>query len=252
MKSEYHKWWSPNLGQDMELKIYGYYGKPMIVFPAQGGRFYEYEDFKMIDAIAGYIEAGKVKIITVDSLDNQSWANWSASPADRARRHEDYDRYITQEVVPLIRQHCGDRNIKTISTGCSMGAYHSVNFFFRHPDVFDTVIALSGLYRLDMFIGDYMDQNVYFNTPLAYLLDQNDPWYLDQYRQSKIIICVGQGAWEDAMIADTFTLKRILDAKGIPHWIDMWGQDVNHDWPWWRKMMPYFLESLNLTGYSGV
>ena len=246
MNIEYHKWWSPNLGHDMELKVYGYYGKPLLVFPAQGGRFYEYEDFKMIEAISGFIEGGKVKVFTVDSLDNQSWANWAAHPSDRARRHEDYDRYITQEVTPFIRQNCGDYDLKMITTGCSMGAYHSANFFFRHPDIFDTVIAISGLFQLRMFVGEYMDDLVYFNSPLYYLPDLNDPWFLDQYRRSNIIVCVGQGAWEDAMLADAYELKRILDEKQIPAWIDFWGYDVNHDWPWWRKMMPYFLEKLEL------
>ena len=252
MKTEYLKWWSPNLGQVMELKIYGYYGKPVIVFPAQGGRFYEYEDFKMVEAVQGFIDAGKIKLFTVDSIDNQSWANQHAHPADRGRRHEDYDRYITREVVPLVHQHCGSDSIKCITTGCSMGAYHSANFFFRHPDIFDTVISLSGLYHLRDFVGDYMDENVYFNSPLAYLPGLQDPWYLDQYRQCQIIICAGQGAWEDAMLADTRALKDILDSKGIPSWIDICGYDVNHDWPWWRKMMPYYLNHLNLPGWSGA
>jgi esterase/lipase superfamily enzyme len=234
----------------MELKVYGYYGKPVIVFPAQGGRFYEYEDFKMIEAVAKFIEEGKIKVFTVDSLDNQSWANQGAHPADRARRHEDYDRYISEEVIPFARQKCGNTEQKFLATGCSMGAYHAANFFFRHPDIFDAVIAISGLYQLGMFVGDYMDDNVYFNSPLAYLPDLNDPWYIEQYKKSDIIICCGQGAWEDAMLADTRALKYILEEKGIPAWIDIWGHDVNHDWPWWRKMMPYFLEQLNLPGYT--
>lgn len=228
------------------MKVYGHFGKPILVFPAQGGRFYEYEDFKMIEAISGFIEDGKVKVFTVDSLDSQSWANWNAHPVDRARRHEDYDRYITQEVVPFIRQHCEGLESGVISTGVSMGAYHAANFFFRHPDVFDTVIALSGLFQLRMFVGDFVDDNVYFNCPLYYLPDLNDPWYLDKYRRSKIIVCVGQGAWEDAMLVDAYELKRILESKQIPAWIDIWGSDVNHDWPWWRKMMPYYLSKLEL------
>jgi esterase/lipase superfamily enzyme len=246
MNIEYHQWWSTNLGQNMEMKVYGHYGKPILVFPAQGGRFFEYEDFKMIDAVAGFIDGGKVKVFTVDSIDNQSWANWSAHPADRARRHEDYDRYIIHEVAPFIHHHCAGSPQKIISTGCSMGAYHAANFFFRHPDVFDTMISLSGLFHLQMFTGDYSDDNVYFNSPLQYLPGLTDPWFLDQYRQSNIIVGVGQGAWEDAMLADAYALKRILEEKGIPHWIDIWGYDVNHDWPWWRKMMPYFLSNLNL------
>lgn len=246
MQVEYHRWWSPSLGQDMELKVYGHYGKPVLVFPAQSGRFFDYENFGMVEAVHGSIDGGKVKLFTVDSVDAQSWANWDAHPADRARRHEDYDRYIVQEVAPFIRQNCGDYGGKFITTGCSMGAYHAANFFFRHPDVFDGTIALSGLYQLRMFVGDYMDDLVYFNSPLSYLPNLNDPWYLDQYRQSDIIVCCGQGAWEDAMLEDTRRLGSILEAIGVPAWIDIWGSDVNHDWPWWRKMMPYFLEKLGL------
>jgi esterase/lipase superfamily enzyme len=97
-----------------------------------------------------------------------------------------------------------------------------------------------------MFTGDYVDDNVYYNSPLQYLPGLTDPWFLDQYRRSHIIVGVGQGAWEDAMLADAHALKRILEDKGVPHWIDIWGTDVNHDWPWWRKMMPYFLSHLSL------
>jgi esterase/lipase superfamily enzyme len=228
----------------MELKVYGYYGKPVLVFPAQGGKFYEFEDFGMVDACGSLIEDGRIKFFTIDSIDSQSWANSSAHPADRARRHQDYDAYVTDEVIPFIRQHCQDLQVKTLSTGVSMGGYHSANFFFRHPDLFDMLVAMSGLYRLKHFIGDYMGDAVYFNTPLAYLPNLDDPWYLDQYRQSKIVICSGQGAWEEEMLHDTLEIKRILESKNIPAWIDIWGYDVNHDWPWWRKMLPYFLDRI--------
>jgi esterase/lipase superfamily enzyme len=243
MNIEYHRWWSDHMRQDMELKIYGHAGKPVLVFPCQSGRFFEYEDFGMVGVCQPLIDAGKITLITVDSIDSQSWANWSAHPADRARRHNDYDQYIVHEVAPFI-QGLESRNQKMLVTGCSMGAYHAANFFFRHPDLFDAVIAISGLYNLSMFIGDYNDDNIYFNNPLAYLPNLQDPWYLDQYKQSQIIFCVGQGAWEDAMLADTLAIKNVLEMKEIPCWIDIWGYDVNHDWPWWRIMMPYFLEKL--------
>jgi len=246
MHTEYHKWWSPHLSQEMELKVYGDYGKPILVFPSQGGRFFEYEDFQMVHAIKDYIDDGKLKLFTIDSIDNQSWANFSTHPADRARRHEDYDRYVVHEVVPFIRNHCNQPDHKIISTGCSMGAYHSSNFYFRHPDIFDSLIALSGPLSLSLFIGDYMDETVYFNSPLAYLPHLNDPWFLNLYRQGTIIICTGQGAWEEPMIADARVVDQILTDKKIPHWVDFWGYDVNHDWPWWRKMMPYYMEKLNL------
>ncbi len=241
MEIEYHKWFSHNLNQEMELKVYGQAGKPLLIFPPQSGRFFDYENFGMIRAIQQWIDEGQVKVFTVDSIDSQSWTNYDAHPADRARRHEDYDRYIIEEVMPFIRTHGGGFEGKSMISGASMGAYHACNFFFRHPDFFDGVIALSGIYRLNMFIGDYMDDLVYFNSPLAYLPGNQDEWYLSQYRQSHIIVCVGQGAWEDEMIHDTHELQRILEEKGIPFWIDYWGTDVNHDWPWWQKQLPYFL-----------
>jgi esterase/lipase superfamily enzyme len=241
---EYHKWWSEALNQEMELKVYGQAGKPAVVFPAQGGRFFEFEDFGMVQSVQELIEAGRLRLFTVDSIDSQTWANWNAHPADRARRHEDYDRYVVQEVLPFARKLCGDPDQRFISTGCSMGAYHAANFFFRHPDQFDGVIALSGLYQLGMFVGDYIDENVYFNSPIAYLSNLSDQWYIDRYHQSQIIICCGQGAWEEPMLADTLALKKILEDKSIPAWIDIWGLDVNHDWPWWRKMAPFFFDKV--------
>jgi esterase/lipase superfamily enzyme len=249
MQIEYQRWWSPHLGQDMELKVYGYYGKPVLVFPAQGGRFYEFEDFGMVSAVSRFIEAGQIKLFTVDSLDQQSWANTGAHPADRARRHEDYDRYITCEVVPFMIQHCGGGEQKFLTTGCSMGGYHAANFFFRHPDIFDSMISLSGLFQLRLFVGDYMDENVYLNSPLDYLRNLSDPWYLERYRQSRIVVCAGQGAWEESMLADAYELKRVLEEKGVSYWTDIWGHDVNHDWPWWRKMLPHVLANLQLPAF---
>ena len=103
MNVEYHRWWSRNLGQAMELKVYGHAGKPVVVFPCQGGRFHEYEDFGMVDACRPFIDAGAVTLFTLDSVDRQSWLNEAAPPADRARRHNDYDRYVVSEAVPFIR-----------------------------------------------------------------------------------------------------------------------------------------------------
>jgi esterase/lipase superfamily enzyme len=245
MKIEYHKWWSQVLSQDMELKVYGHSGKPVIVFPTQGGRFYQFEDFGMVGACSKFIGEGKIQLITVDSIDEQSWANWDAHPAQRARRHNEYDCYFIDEVVPFVQDQC-QTSSKFMATGCSMGGYHAANFFFRHPEVFDVIISLSGIFRLNMFIGDYMDENVYFNSPLAYLPNLDDQYYLDQYRASQIIICAGRGAWENEMIADAEALGQVLEQKNIPCWIDLWGDNVNHDWPWWRMQLPYFLDRLNL------
>jgi esterase/lipase superfamily enzyme len=243
MKVEYRKLTSPILGQDMEFKIYGSEGKPAVIFPSSGGRFYEFEDFGLVEACAPFITEGKLQIFTVDSLDHQTWLAKDRSPAEGARRHNDYDRHIVEEMVPWIREQTA-WNDGLLASGCSMGAYHSANFFFRHPDIFDSLIALSGVYDAGSFFGGYMDENVYFNSPLAFLPNLADPWYLDRYRRAKLIFCVGQGAWEESMLTDTRALQGVLEAKKIPAWFDYWGHDVSHDWPWWRRQLSYFLSHL--------
>lgn len=248
MQVEYHEFYSFRLNRMMEFKSYGHTGKPIMVFPSSGGRFFEYEDFGMIDVCAPFIESGLVRIYTPDSIDNETWFNEAAWLGDRARRHNAYDSYIIEELVPFIRAHSGYKG-SMIATGCSMGAYHSANFFFRHPDVFDTVIALSGIYDARFFVGENLgDPDVYLNSPVDYLANLEDYRYLEAYRRGNIIICTGQGDWEADSLRDTRALENVLNAKGIPAWVDYWGHDVNHDWPWWRVQMPYFLGKLHEQG----
>lgn len=218
----------------------------MLVFPTQEGRFFEFEDFGMIEVCRPSIEAGKLRIFTIDSVDAQSWTHPHLSVPARLDRYEAYERYVLQEVVPFIREECGPAHPHLISTGCSMGGYHAANFFFRNPQVFDALLAISGVYDLQLFIGNYMDERVYFHTPLAFLPNLTDPEILALYRRSQIIVSVGQGAWEDPMLDNTRRLKAILEAKQVPCWVDFWGYDVNHDWPWWRKKMNYFLMHLKI------
>jgi esterase/lipase superfamily enzyme len=240
MHVEHHKWFSQNLGWDMEVRVYGRGGQPVLVFPSQGGKVGDFEGFGMVEACAGLLDGQRVRLIAVDGNDWNSWINHAVFPAERARRHLDYDRYVVEEVFPFVVAHTGRNTCWT--TGCSMGAFHAANFFFRRPDLFDGVIGLSGLYQTRGFVGDFCDDNVYFNTPLRYLGGLEDPWYLDRFRTSTISFLVGQGAYEDECLRDTQALERILAAKGVPAWFDYWGHDVNHDWPWWRKMLPYALE----------
>ena len=99
MNREYHKWYSPSLGRDMELLLYGHGGAPMLVFPTSMGRFFEYEDRGMIGAISGRFDQGHVQAFCPDSVDTESWYNKGAHPADRVRRHMAYEAYILNEVV---------------------------------------------------------------------------------------------------------------------------------------------------------
>ena len=247
MQIEHHKWFSQHLNRDMELKVYGHYGQPVLVLPCSQGNFYDYENFGMINAISHHIDAGKVKIYTIDSIDHESWYNHSILSGDRSARQEDYNKYVYHEVIPFVRQNCMDDSIRVITNGASMGAYHAVNLFLRYPDVFCGTIALSGLYRLnhaEFQINDGDMPFVYFNSPISYLPGMNDDWYLNWYQQSFSRIYVGQGAFEEAAVDDTRQLQHLFHEKGIPANFDYWGHDVNHDWPWWFKMMDHALAGM--------
>ena len=245
MKTEYFSKTSSCLDRMMEFKVYGHQGKPVLVFPTSRGRFYQYEDFGMIDSIAGFIENGLIQVWTCDSIDGETFLSENGHPADRIRQHENYFNYITRELIPFIKEQSKAGNNgteqKLMVTGCSLGAYHSANIFFRFPWHFDSLIALSGLYSTEYFFGSFMDQAVYFNSPIHYLANLSDEEYLNKFRQSEIYICCGKGNFEERMLADALRMQEILSSKNVNAWIDIWGTDVNHDWDWWRKQIRYFL-----------
>ena len=157
-----------------------------------------------------------------------------------------YEHYVIEEAIPFIKHKTGWFD-PMMTTGCSMGAYHAVNFFLQHPDVFNKVIALSGVYDARFFVGDCLDDEaIYQNSPADYIWNQNDGWFIDHYRNADIIVCTGLGAWEQDGLPSFYTLKEAFEHKNIPAWFAEWGYDVSHDWIWWRKQMPYFLSQLNL------
>ncbi len=245
MHTEYHKWYSERLERDMELKVYGHYGKPLLIIPTQGGRYHESEDYGIIGVLEPYINGGKIKVIAPGSIDYDAWAHPSADVNHRAYWGSQYEGYITSEVVPFIRNNCNNQDIRIAITGFSMGAFHAANFFFKHPFVYDTLIAISGMYDLKPLLGEFSDDAIYFNSPLFYLRNLEDHTILEQLRQNRIIIATGQGRWEEDAIADTHEMKAVLEQKSIPAWIDFWGHDVDHDWIWWRKMLPHYIEKID-------
>jgi esterase/lipase superfamily enzyme len=240
MRRDTRLWFSSALGHDMEVRLYGHAGQALIAFPSQDGRAGDWEGFGMVDAVADLLDVGRLLVVAVDGIDWQSWTNRAAPVGDRARRHEDYHRYVVEEVVPFARGEAGRDSVW--ATGCSMGAFHAANVFFRRPDLFDGLIAMSGLYQPRLFVGDYSDDSVYFNSPLYYLPNLDDEWHLERYRRSRIVFCVGQGAWEDESIEDMRRMQAILEAKGVAATFDYWGEDVEHHWYWWQKMLRHHLQ----------
>lgn len=245
MKTGYFKEYSRCLNRDMEFKVFGHAGKPVLVFPSFNGRFFQYEDCGMVDACASFIESGQIMLFCADSIDGETWGG-AGEPKERIRKQEDYFRYITKELMPRVKELSAEANdskvIKPMLTGCSMGAYHAANVFFRLPDLIDSLICLSGVYHAGAFFGTYRDEFVLRNSPLDCLPALGDPAHLNHLRAARLVFCAGKGAYDETMLRDTLAMEKVLNDKKIPAWVDIWGNDVTHDWSWWRLQIAYFMK----------
>ena len=189
MKREYHKWFSPALGREMEMLVFGHAGLPALVFPTSCGRFFEFEDRGMIHAVEDKLEHGRLQLFCVDSVDSESWYNRAVPPRWRIARHVQYEQYIMQEVLPFLRQK--NRSPQLAAIGCSFGGYHALNIALRHPDVFTAMLSMGGAFDTSSFLSGYYDDDCYFNIPMHYLPNISDPWYLHRYRHNTYILATG-------------------------------------------------------------
>jgi esterase/lipase superfamily enzyme len=236
-------WFSPNLNIEMPLVAYGHAGQPLLMFPTAAADYLEYERFHLVEAIRPHIERGLIRAYSINSVNRFSLLNEQMSPNLKAQLLTQFDRYVVDEVLPLIRRDTGQKDVRPLTTGASLGAFLAANAYFKHPDLFRGVIAISGSYDVRSYLHGFYDDNVYFNNPADYLPNLNDDHYLPLLRKADaIFILSGQGAYEAP--ERSRALADILSRKGIPHTLDLWGTDVNHDWPWWRKMLPYTLDRI--------
>lgn len=238
-------WTSPRLGMQMPIVTYGHAGRPLLLFPTAAADFLENERFFLIKSIEPAIAAGRVRVFSIDSINRLAWMDRSLPVQEQARRQMLYAQYIEQEVVPYIRHACGAGDVRIAVAGASFGAFHAANMLCRRPDLFDGLIAMSGFYDLGPdYLGDFIDDNAYFNNPTSFLpgLDGRSLELLQ--RACRIVVVTGQGQWEAPGASRRFSA--LLGSKGIAHQLDMWGHDVNHDWPWWRKMLPHHLSTIGI------
>jgi esterase/lipase superfamily enzyme len=228
-------WYSHRLGRDMRVVVYGHWGPPLLAFPTSGGDEWEYERQDVIATLSGFIDAGRVKVFSVNTNHGDSFGNAGAHPRHRSWMQACYDDYIVSEVVPFVRSHCrtGDAPIWTF--GASLGAYHAANSLLKHPDVFKRCFALSGVYDMRRFMGGDYDDNFYFNNPVDYMANLSDPAALHELASCDIHLATGTGPWEKP--EEAYRLSHILSARGVRHHLDDWGPQGGHDWPYWRHMI---------------
>ena len=224
------------------LIAYGHWGRPLLVFPSQQGNRWDWEERGMIDAIAGEIDGGRVKVYCVDSYDSWSWHDEALPLEERARRHGFYEEWITGAVAPLVHGELGGFG-EILVTGCSFGAYHAANFALKRADLFPLAICMSGVYDVSVVGWGERGDAIYFNNPLdyvAHLGGDHLEWL--RGRVSLVVVC-GQGQWEDTTgaLESTRRFAALLAEKAIRHELDLWGHDVPHDWPSWRRQIAHHL-----------
>lgn len=233
-------WHSPRLGLDMPIVRYGSWGHALLIFPTAQADYLENERFLLIRALEPLIFAGRVTVFSIDSINRHAWMNREVHPLEAARRQSLYSAYVEEEVVPHIRLALRDDRARIGVTGASFGAFHAANQFFRRPDLFDALVAMSGFYDLvpDYARGFWSD-DFYFNNPMSYVPNLRDEGTLDLIRRSQIHIVTGQGAHEAPEASRRFST--MLWDHGIWNNLDVWGHDMPHDWPTWREMLPYYV-----------
>jgi esterase/lipase superfamily enzyme len=234
-------WFSPALQKEMPIVSYGHHGFALLLIPTAAADYLEYERFQLIDALSPFINSGKLKVFSIDSMNKESWMNNEMWPPHKAIRHNQFNQYVFDEVIPFIRTNTSNET-HIYTCGASFGALHSMNLFLKRPDIINGAISMSGVYDLTEYTKGYWDEQVYYNSPIHYIPNLNDHWYLEKIRASHHIhIYTGSGNYEDPEANKKFS--QVLWNKGIWNDLDIWGADIIHDWSTWRKMLPYIIQS---------
>jgi esterase/lipase superfamily enzyme len=238
---QYHKWFSWRLNREMELLVFGHGGARVIIFPTRQGRFFDYENWGLVDALSSPIESGSIQLYCVDSLDSESLCCHDTPPQNRLSRHKQFEQYILEEVIPFTAS--VNSHPELVAHGCSIGAYHAVNISFRNPGLFRRVVALSGRYDLtrqagsfpDLFGGHY-DSDIYFHTPNHFVPNLSEPSLLEKLRSMRISLAVGES---DPFAESNRRLSSALWEKGVWHSLDFQDGEA-HRARYWRQMVPRY------------
>lgn len=236
------RWYSPRVQRDVGVVRWGHYGRPVLLFSTAGGDAEEAERFLMVEALAGLLEAGRIKLYACDSVAGRAWTGREGSPLERARLQNGFDSFVYEELVPAIRRDCAGWEGDIVVAGASIGAFNAVAALCRHPDVFQRAVGMSGTYDLSVWLDGAWSDDFYYSSPLHFLPGLEDVDLLESLRRCFVILATGEGRWEAP--DESWRLAAVLGEKGIPNRVDSWGPAFDHDWPTWRMMLPRYLEEI--------
>ncbi len=242
MSRETSSWYSDRVGQEVHFIRWGEIGTPVLFFPTAAADYEEVERFLMVDALAPLLEAGRIKLYSVDSIAGHSWLTHDNSFAGGAAIQNGFDEFIYRELVPAIRTDCHDDEIEIVVTGPSIGAFNALAAICRHPDVFRAAICMSGTYDVSRFLEGHETPEYHACSPLHFIPHLPDGEHLDRLRERFVLLTHGQGRWEDP--EESWRTADVLGARGIPNRVSAWDPEWDHDWVTWREMLPMYLDEL--------
>ncbi|HEV8202289.1 MAG TPA: alpha/beta hydrolase-fold protein [Candidatus Polarisedimenticolia bacterium] len=236
MHREEHGWTSAALGRPMRLLWYGHAGRPILAFPTSMGHAGQNEDLGLIGGLGDKIGRGEVQFCCVDAIDEETWYNRTIPVVDRVRRHDLYDRFLAQEVIPFVRDKAQREDV--VAYGASFGGYHAANFALRHPEMISRLIAFSGVFDVHRFLDGFWDDLCYFHCPSAYVANFPSEWVARVNRMG-IVLATGE---HDHLANETRSFSDLLRRKGIAVHAELWPGVFGHDWHFWidnlRRFVP--------------
>lgn len=245
MLREYLEIDAPGLPHAGALLRFGHAGRPVLAFPTELGRAWEWEDNGMVAAIAPLIDSGCVTVWCVDAFDAFTWSERVVESEERARRYRRYEDWLVQGVVPQVHARTGG---DLVAVGASLGAYHALQLAFTRADIASRVLTLSGNFDPAQWHawGNH-GEHMHWTNPTQYL-DSFSEDHLGWLRSRLFVqMVVGQGDWEtwpSGALPSTRHMASRLAAHGIPHELDVWGHDVSHHWYWWQRQLAHHLPGL--------
>lgn len=243
MNAQHHLLDSPDLGRRAHVWTFGVTGQPLVVFPSNAGVAHEWRAGGMIDALAPLLAAGRLKIYCPETNVSRSFSG-EGGVGHRMAHHRAYERFVLRTLVPFIRADLRAPHARMLTSGCSVGALYASIFTLKHPEVFKRALCLSGRYRTSWFFDGQSNEDLYFNDPFAFLPNLHGMGLHDIRRQAHLTVVVGRGHAEGGCIPETLEFGSLLEQKGIPHHVAVWGTDSSHTYPWWQKQARHYLSQM--------
>jgi esterase/lipase superfamily enzyme len=234
-------WWSDRVGQQVDVRRWGFHGQPVLLFPTAGGDAEEIERFLMIRVLAPLLDAGRIKVYSCDSVSGKAWIDRSMDPVDKARMQSRFDAFVAQELVPAIWADCNNK-LDIITAGASIGAWNALSVGARHPEFVRAAISMSGTYELERWMGGQITYDFYVSSPIHFVPRMPEGPALHALRGRFFLLATGSGDYEAPW--ESWTVARALGSRGVPNRVDNWGPDWRHDWVTWREMLPKYLDEL--------